>query len=190
MALLFHIDGYKVTPYPEALLISPFKEIWERDTSKSKTRAYKDFAYIEFMGSLMKSNPFHQYPKEEKERLIKNRVIRDSKYKPDKLVLDGIKFLQDMQTNGSNAYRLLQQSYAQLDKLEKFLQKIDLNEKTKAGYYVWKPKDIYEHLGKLKGAFEGLKELEDALFKEITDAYKVRGGKAISYFSNPKNLEV
>ena len=34
MAYLFKVEGKTVYPNDEVLLISPFKEIWERDKSK------------------------------------------------------------------------------------------------------------------------------------------------------------
>ena len=58
MAYLFKIEGKAVFPNEETLLIEPFKSIWERDTSKNKEYALEDFAYIEFITSLLKTNPY------------------------------------------------------------------------------------------------------------------------------------
>ena len=62
MAFLFQVTDRAVFPNPETLLISPFKDIWERDESTNKTVAIQEFAYIEFMTSMLKSNPYRQYP--------------------------------------------------------------------------------------------------------------------------------
>ena len=51
-------------PNPETLLITPFKDIWERDKTPSKAIAIQEFAYIEFMTSMLKSNPYREYPEE------------------------------------------------------------------------------------------------------------------------------
>jgi len=37
---LFKYEDYDISIEPEALLLKPFKEIWKRDKSKSKDRAY------------------------------------------------------------------------------------------------------------------------------------------------------
>ena len=46
MAYLFKVEGKTVYPNDEVLLISPFKEIWERDKSKGKDVARQEFSYI------------------------------------------------------------------------------------------------------------------------------------------------
>ena len=60
MAYLFQINGRAVFPNAETILISPFKDIWERDLSKNKENAIQEFAYIEFMTSMLKSNPYRK----------------------------------------------------------------------------------------------------------------------------------
>ena len=52
MSLLFTIESKIVKPYTETLLISPFREIWERDTNAGKFTAIDEFTYIEFMTSV------------------------------------------------------------------------------------------------------------------------------------------
>ena len=42
MSFLFKIQDKVVFPNPETLLISPFKEIWERDTDPDKHQAIKE----------------------------------------------------------------------------------------------------------------------------------------------------
>ena len=54
MSLLFTIESKIVKPYTETLLISPFREIWERDTNAGKFTAIDEFTYIEFMTSVKK----------------------------------------------------------------------------------------------------------------------------------------
>lgn len=39
MMKLFKYEGYNITIEPEALLLKPFKKIWDRDRSKEKKRA-------------------------------------------------------------------------------------------------------------------------------------------------------
>ena len=46
---LFKYDAYKITISEEALLLEPFKQIWNRDKSKDKTKALQELGYIYFM---------------------------------------------------------------------------------------------------------------------------------------------
>ena len=49
MVRLFEYEGYEVNVQPEALLLIPFQTIWDRDTSKGKSVAKQELAYIYFM---------------------------------------------------------------------------------------------------------------------------------------------
>ena len=49
MIKLFKYEGYKLNISEEALLLKPFKEIWQRDKSKSKDRAFQELGYIYFL---------------------------------------------------------------------------------------------------------------------------------------------
>jgi len=187
-SFLFHINGYKVEPTPEVLLVEPFKSIWERDKSKDKRKALKDFAYIEFMASKLRTNPFAQYPENVRREEILNKVIKDKKYKPDKLVEEGMQFIKDMQSKGSAAYRLYKTSLDALFRLEQFLNRIDFNERDKSGKPIWKPADILKYIKETKEAMSNLRELEDKLYEDMREIYRVYGGKTISYFADPENL--
>ena len=48
MIRLFKYEGYKVTISEEALLLKPFKAIWDRDRTKSKDRALDELGFIYF----------------------------------------------------------------------------------------------------------------------------------------------
>ena len=50
MIRLFNYEGYEVNVEPEALLLAPFKTLWDRDNSTGKTMAKQELAYIYFMG--------------------------------------------------------------------------------------------------------------------------------------------
>ena len=72
---IFEVSGNIVRPTPNILTIYPFKEIWKRDKTKNKNLAIQEFAFIEFMVSKKKSNPFKGYDEEIKEDKIKEKVI-------------------------------------------------------------------------------------------------------------------
>ena len=49
MIKLFKRDGYEIKVEPEALLLKPFKKIWNRDRSKDKNRAMQELGFIYFV---------------------------------------------------------------------------------------------------------------------------------------------
>ncbi len=79
MSFLFKIEGKKVYPNTETLLVSPFKEIWERDKSLDKEKAIQEFAYIEFSTSMLKSNPYREYTEDRKDEILQKRYYKKSK---------------------------------------------------------------------------------------------------------------
>ena len=48
MIRLFKYEGYKMVIEPEALLLIPFKRIWQRDRSQNKDRAMMELGFIYF----------------------------------------------------------------------------------------------------------------------------------------------
>ena len=65
MIKLFKYEGYKLNISEEALLLKPFKEIWQRDKSKNKDKALQELGYIYFMSDPRSD---YQYLVDEEER--------------------------------------------------------------------------------------------------------------------------
>jgi len=105
MSFLFEINGRQVWPRAETLLVSPFREIWERDKSKDKEDALGELAFIEFCTSAKRSNPFGQYPDSVREEVVAGEVVRREGWRPDGLVREGMEKVRRMQEEGSDAYR-------------------------------------------------------------------------------------
>jgi len=100
MSLLFTIESKIVKPYTETLLISPFREIWERDTNAGKFTAIDEFTYIEFMTSVKKSNPYRGYTPEERAKRLAIDVMKHELYEPDELVKKGMESFIAVNQNG------------------------------------------------------------------------------------------
>lgn len=45
---LFKYEGYEVRVAPEALMLKPFKKLWDRDKSKEKEKAMQEFGFLYF----------------------------------------------------------------------------------------------------------------------------------------------
>ena len=68
---LFKYEGYKINISEEAILLKPFKLIWNRDRSESKYKALMELGYIYFMTDARSD---YQYLVDERDR---DRAIRD-----------------------------------------------------------------------------------------------------------------
>ena len=58
MSHLFIVENNVAKPNTETLLISPFKEIWERDLTEDKEIVLKEFTFMDLVSSKRKTNPY------------------------------------------------------------------------------------------------------------------------------------
>jgi hypothetical protein len=189
MATLFIITDKVVFPNPETLLIEPFKSIWERDKSKEKHNALEELAFIEFMVSMKKSNPFRQYPENRKEVVIREAVITQDRWMPDELVTQGMHKLIEFQKEGSTTYNYYMSAKRVAEKMQDFFNEVDItavNPKTMNPVY--KPRDITSALNDTEKVLTNLKSLEKKVEEELFEETKNRADKILSPFADPSSL--
>jgi hypothetical protein len=190
MAYLFQINGKAVFPNPETILISPFKEIWERDLSKDKENAIQEFAYIEFMTSMLKSNPYREYPEVKKDEIIRKDIITQIDWNPDDLVLEGMKKIQELQKEGSITYTYWMSNKSAIEKMIDFFNNFDIDERNfKSGMPIYKPKDITSAVADAEKTLGTLSALKSKVEEELYEKSKMRSDKVISPFANPDSLK-
>lgn len=190
MAFLFKVEGKLVTPNDETLLISPYKEIWKRDKSKKKLNALEEFAYIEFMGSMKKTNPYRQYPENKKHGVVKQEVITQNDWKPDHLVLEAIGKLKKFQKEASTTYSYYMAAKKAAEKMQDFFNNVDITERNmKTGNPIYKPGDITRALNDTEKVLANLKALEKKVEEELYEETRTKGGKEISPFAHRNSLK-
>ena len=188
MSWLFKIEGKLVSPNPETLLVEPFKQIWEDDKSKDKEVALKNFAYIEFMSSQLKSNPYKGYSS-----LVRSTKIIEDILGGDKKILStfvdkGISYIDKIQKDGSESYTLLMSALKAKEKLEIFLNDFDLTERTEKGMPVMKPKDVTSALLDLDKIVVSINTLKKKVEEDLFEEVKTRANKIISPFADPSSI--
>ena len=119
---IFEINGNVVRPTAQALAVKCFKKLWTRDKTKDKSVALQEFAYVEFMTSKKKNNPYKGYDESIREKKIIQGVIVEEDWKPDEYVKACIEFWQDWQNNGSESIRYFNANVSALDKTINFLE--------------------------------------------------------------------
>jgi|TARA_R110002050_G_C8943259_1_gene512742 hypothetical protein len=190
MAFLFEVTGKVVFPTAETLLISPFKEIWERDKSKEKYQAIKEFTYIEFLTSMKKSNPYKQYSEDLKPIKVKEAIFKEEEWRPDELVNEGLKQIKEFQEGASTTYSYYIAAKKVAEKMKEFFIDVDINERNERGAPVWKPKDITSALNDTEKVLSNLKTLEKKVEEELFEETKTRSNKQISPFAEPGSLKL
>lgn len=184
MAHLFKIEGSLVNPYEETLLISPFKEIWERDKSKGKEEALKEMAYMEMMTSLLVTNPYKGYTEEVREIVLIKDLFKNNGWQPDELVNQGMERIKQFQTEASQTYAFYSSAIKAKDTLQKFFNTVDLTKMNfKTGTPMYKPKELTSALLDVDKITANLDALKKKVEEELFEAVKVKGQKEISPFA-------
>lgn len=188
MAFLFNVSGKKVVPTVEALLTPPFKDIWKRDTSEDKAVAEVEFAYMEFMTSHLKTNPYKGYAYPLRKKKLKADLMPEE-WVADALVLEGIEKIIEFQEEASVTLTFYTSVVKASEKLKDFFDKFDMNAinpKTMGPLY--KPKEISSAMNDSANTIRTLATLRKKVEEEIYEEVKVRGKKEISIFANPESV--
>ena len=180
MIKLFKYEGYKLNISEEALLLKPFKEIWQRDKSKSKDKALQELGYIYFISD-PRSDYQYLVDEEERSRAIKEGEGIDSKWKPDKVVLDAIAFYKSFKPTSA---LLLEDTRFAVDKLRKLLREIDLTEVDDKGKPIYTLNTITATIKQIPSLVKDLDEAEKTLSKELIESSKVRGSQEKSMYED------
>ena len=182
MAFLFIIENNVAKPTTEALLISPYKEIWARDRTTTKDRAIKEFTYMEFMTSKKKSNPYSGY-EEARRKLEVKKLLFDESWEPDIQIIEGMAKLIDFQTEASPSYTFLVAAETAANKLKDFFLTFDMNERNqRTGMPIFSPKSISSSINDAEQNIRTLHNIREKVEQELFDATKTRNNREINPF--------
>lgn len=182
---LFKYENYKVVISEEALALKPFKIIWNRDKTASKDRAISELAYVYFMEDPASD---YQYIVDREER--SNSIIEseglNSKWKPDKAVIEAMEFYSSFK---STSALILEDTRKVAENLRKALPTLDITEEDERG----KPKhtiaEITKAIRELNILIKELAETERVIAKEMAATNgRVRGQKAKKLFEDGLDL--
>lgn len=177
---LFKYEGYKITISEEALLLKPFKEIWQRDKSKNKDKALQELGYIYFMSD-PRSDYQYLVDEEERSKSIKEGEGIPDNWNPDKVVLDAITFYKSFKPTSA---LLLEDTRFAVDKLRKLLREIDLTQTDDKGKPIYTLNTITATIKQIPSLVKDLDEAEKTLSKEIMESSKVRGSQEKSMYED------
>lgn len=181
MAFLFIVENSVAKPNPETLLISPYKDIWERDESVDKGTATKEFTFIELMCSKKRSNPYAGYEDEVRyEKLVD--LLFGEDWKMDALVEAALVKLHEFQTEASETYRYYISTVKAVEKLRDFFDNFDIMETNEKGALLYKPADITRAVNDTDKVLQNLNAMKEKVEQELFEQTKTKGGKKINPF--------
>lgn len=180
---LFVTDGAVVTPNVNTLLIHPFYDIWERDTSLKKDVAALEFTYMEFLCSFSKLNPYAGYDDDIKEKKVRENVFRNfPAWQPDNLIFEGIAVYCSFRDEASPTLRFYLSNLEGAKKLQAYYKTVDLTLTNRSGMLVNKPSDVAKGLTQASLVMNNLEALKIKVQQELFEANKVRANRIVNPF--------
>jgi hypothetical protein len=180
MIKLFKLDDYEVIVEPEALLLKPFKTIWDRDKSKDKSLAKQELAFIFFV-----SDPRSDYQyiidRDTREEQVIQALGMPAKWKPDKKVYDALEFYESFKPVSAG---LLEDTRVAVNKLREMLRNINLDERDDKNKPVHTLSSITQTIKQVPALVRDLDEAERTLSRDIAAEARARGSQQKALFED------
>ena len=171
MIRLFKFESWEVTVEPEAIMLAPFKALWDRDKSKDKSLAKQELAYIYFLEDPRSD---YQYITDYEQRSIE--IIKGlgmpKGWKPDNAIKRAADFYKSFKPISAG---LLEDIRTITNNLRESLKSMDLNERDDKNKPIYTPDKITSSLRQLTTLATELDEAERKLSKDILADSKARG---------------
>jgi hypothetical protein len=160
---IFEIKNFVVTFSPQALVLAPFKEIWLNDKSKDKSKAVKELSYVYYIAD---DRSDYMYILDIEER--KESIIRDLEIDPNWIIPtyieEAIEYYEEASQTTST--QMLKSTRGVIEKISKFLDDIDVNERDKNNKPVFDIGKIVASVEKVPKLVKALNEIEQEIVKE------------------------
>lgn len=152
---LFEIDNNVVVFSPQALMIAPFKKIWDADDSEDKINATLELAFVYYMAD-ERSDFMHIINPDERVEEIKRFIDMPSNFTgKSKEIVRAVHYYEQLSVTTST--KLLQSTRLVIQKISEFLDGIDMNERDE------RTKKPIHDITKITGAVEKIPKLIKAL---------------------------
>lgn len=161
---LFEISNNVVTFSPQALLMAPFKKIWDADESEDKMNATLQLAFIYYMAD-ERSDFMHLLDTDERIEEIKLFIdMPDNFTGKSKEIVRAVHFYEKLSITTST--KLLQSTRLILQKISQFLDNVDMEEKDDRGKHIHDITKITSAVEKIPKLIKAINEIEKEVIKE------------------------
>lgn len=159
---------------PEILLTKEFKDLYDRDKSKNKSKFWKELTYI-YLAIDWKS-PYSQYSEQERhEEAINDSGLTEQEFN-DPIFREACRKYKNLQ-DSNKSVKLLKAARSAADQfIDYFETIIDLNERDQNGKPVFSAEKVMKEMGMLNKVHEELIDLENRVKKELAEKSTLRAG--------------
>jgi len=179
---LFELENNIVTFSPQALLLEPFKVLWERDKSKGKVYSKAELAYIWYMEDVR--SDFYDIVDEDERRVEVLKFLTElpSTYTTDKQVEDALDLYKKMSEGVS--VKILKDTMIMVNNLRKAMVDMDFTERDKSGKPVYDYGKALDLAGKVPTLLKNLKDIYREIEREAEEQHLMRGGRLKATFED------
>lgn len=169
---LFAYKDFQVTISEEALILKPFKKLWDRDRSKKKEKAMQELGFIYFFCDPRSDYMFIVDEELRKEKIIEQEGLPKT-WKIDKFVQEAMELYKYL--TQSTASLLLADTRLAVDKLRDMLRDIDLTEKDDKNKPIYTLNSVTSTIKQIPSLTKELVEAEKALNRDLDEESRMRG---------------
>lgn len=177
---LFKFDAFRVVISEEALVLKPFKALWDADKSEEKEKAMQELGYVYFM-----CDPRSDYSiianDDERSKAICDGEGMPKSWKPSKLVKEAMEFYKGFKPASA---LLLEGVATAIDKQMQYLKEFDLNKTDASGKPIYTLAALTTALDKLLSLIPKMREVENAMNSDMAEAGRMRGGGEKTVFED------
>lgn len=180
---LFELKDFELKFSAQALGIECFKNIFNKDKSKTKDKALQELLFV-FYYCDFRSDFIDIKDSEERTKEIKLNIGLPAEWKIDKVVNEAIIFYNKRE-NSTTEMQLLEAGLEAASKLGEHLKKIDLDERSeKSNQPVHDPKKIQSVIELLPKTVKSLIETKREIKKEKASSTDARGSISKGMFED------
>lgn len=177
---LFRYEGYNIEIAPEALLLKPFKDIYDRDKSKDKFKAKQELGFVYFMEDPRSDYLYIVDRKDRAKEICAGEGMPD-KWKADSLVEKACTFYKSFKTSSA---LLLDDERVYIDKLRDMLHKLDPSKTDKFGKLLTPLNQSSQLITMVNKAIIDINNAEKALYADLANSDKIRGSQEKAVFED------
>ena len=162
---IFELKGYVVTFSPQALMLKPFKEIWNNDLSKDKAEAVKELSYVYYMADERSDFMYILNEEERHEEVIRSLELGHGAWIIPDYVKEAIEYYINMSETTST--RMLRSTRGVVEKISSFFDAVDVNERDpRTNKPIFNVDRIVASVEKIPKLVRSLNEIEQEIVKE------------------------
>lgn len=168
---LFKYEGFNIEIAPQALRLKAFRDLYERDTSKDKSRAIDELTFVYFF-----TDPRSDYmiTSDEDSRInaIKADMGLPSNWTPDDKVMKAVELYKSFRPVSA---MLLDDAYYMINKLRERMRNVDYDERDEKGRPLYTFESVTKTVMKIPELVDVLGKAVDRVNKDILEQEKASG---------------